>query len=175
MFISNVGIVVFSLLQVAASTNKEVDAHIPNYPSLPPQLVCQLHNVTMHVSSVIWCIMVLWAVFFLPATLLKFYHLCHYSGRCWDRWSICTNDLATIESGSQLSLYLSCLSILQTFSWQISLYSKSRRMRIYLLNWVLPANSRQIISVKHWLQVILALMEDSQFPVEQLKKCFLHW
>ncbi|EOX93055.1 hypothetical protein QUC31_003960 [Theobroma cacao] len=34
--------------QVAASTNKEVDAHIPNYPSLPPQLLCQLHNVTMH-------------------------------------------------------------------------------------------------------------------------------
>ncbi|KAL4563443.1 hypothetical protein LXL04_027485 [Taraxacum kok-saghyz] len=34
--------------QVAASTNKEVDAHTPNYPSLPPQLVCQLHNVTMH-------------------------------------------------------------------------------------------------------------------------------
>ncbi|KAF8391011.1 hypothetical protein HHK36_023311 [Tetracentron sinense] len=33
---------------VAASTNKEVDAHIPNYPSLPPQLICQLHNVTMH-------------------------------------------------------------------------------------------------------------------------------
>ncbi|KAF8413533.1 hypothetical protein HHK36_001524 [Tetracentron sinense] len=34
--------------QVAASTNKEVNAHIPNYPSLPPQLFCQLHNVTMH-------------------------------------------------------------------------------------------------------------------------------
>ncbi|XWS12316.1 hypothetical protein CRYUN_Cryun37aG0079300 [Craigia yunnanensis] len=34
--------------QVAASTNKEVDAHIPNHPSLPPQLICQLHNVTMH-------------------------------------------------------------------------------------------------------------------------------
>ncbi|KAK1308407.1 Auxin response factor 6 [Acorus calamus] len=34
--------------QVAASTNKEVDAHIPNYPSLPPQMICQLHNVTMH-------------------------------------------------------------------------------------------------------------------------------
>ncbi|GMI93592.1 auxin response factor 8 [Hibiscus trionum] len=34
--------------QVAATTNKEVDAHIPNYPSLPPQLFCQLHNVTMH-------------------------------------------------------------------------------------------------------------------------------
>ncbi|KAH6799339.1 auxin response factor 8 [Perilla frutescens var. frutescens] len=34
--------------QVAATTNKEVDAHLPNYPSLPPQLICQLHNVTMH-------------------------------------------------------------------------------------------------------------------------------
>ncbi|XP_076957092.1 auxin response factor 6-like [Bidens hawaiensis] len=34
--------------QVAASTNKEVDAHTLNYPSLPPQLICQLHNVTMH-------------------------------------------------------------------------------------------------------------------------------
>ncbi|KAI6697084.1 hypothetical protein NL676_017203 [Syzygium grande] len=34
--------------QVAASTNKEVDAHIPNYPNLSPQLICQLHNVTMH-------------------------------------------------------------------------------------------------------------------------------
>ncbi|MCH89391.1 auxin response factor 6-like, partial [Trifolium medium] len=33
---------------VAVSTNKEVDGHIPNYPSLPPQLVCQLHNLTMH-------------------------------------------------------------------------------------------------------------------------------
>ncbi|KAK7319096.1 hypothetical protein RJT34_03809 [Clitoria ternatea] len=33
--------------QVAVSTNREVDGHIPNYPSLPPQLICQLHNVTM--------------------------------------------------------------------------------------------------------------------------------
>ncbi|CAM8996209.1 unnamed protein product [Rhodiola kirilowii] len=37
--------------QVAATTNKEVDAHIPNYPSLPPQLICQLHNVTMHADA----------------------------------------------------------------------------------------------------------------------------
>ncbi|XP_011085227.1 auxin response factor 6-like isoform X2 [Sesamum indicum] len=34
--------------QVAASTNKEVDGQIPNYPSVSPQLICQLHNVTMH-------------------------------------------------------------------------------------------------------------------------------
>ncbi|KAJ3674512.1 hypothetical protein LUZ60_005128 [Juncus effusus] len=37
--------------QVAASTNKEVDGHIPNYPNLPAQLICQLHNVTMHADS----------------------------------------------------------------------------------------------------------------------------
>ncbi|KAL2527948.1 Auxin response factor 8 [Forsythia ovata] len=37
--------------QVAATTNKEVDAHIPNYPGLPPQLICQLHNVTMHADG----------------------------------------------------------------------------------------------------------------------------
>lgn len=36
--------------QVAATTSKQVDGHIPNYPSLPPQLICQLHNVTMHVG-----------------------------------------------------------------------------------------------------------------------------
>ncbi|NP_001234663.1 auxin response factor 6a [Solanum lycopersicum] len=33
--------------QVAASTNKEINGHIPSYPGLPPQLICQLHNVTM--------------------------------------------------------------------------------------------------------------------------------
>ncbi|KAK3140233.1 hypothetical protein QOZ80_5AG0397930 [Eleusine coracana subsp. coracana] len=37
--------------QVAASTNKEVDAQIPNYPNLPPQFICQLHNVTMHADA----------------------------------------------------------------------------------------------------------------------------
>ncbi|KAK7332142.1 hypothetical protein VNO80_28890 [Phaseolus coccineus] len=37
--------------QVAVSTNKEIDAHIPNYPSLPPQLICQLHNMTMHADA----------------------------------------------------------------------------------------------------------------------------
>lgn len=42
------------LLQVAASTNKEMESQIPNYPNLPPQLICQLHNVTMHVSLGPW-------------------------------------------------------------------------------------------------------------------------
>ncbi|KAL6547335.1 UDP-glucose 6-dehydrogenase 3 [Orobanche minor] len=34
--------------QVAVSTNKEVDTQIPNYPSLLPHLICQLHNMRMH-------------------------------------------------------------------------------------------------------------------------------
>eukprot|EP00249_Psilotum_nudum_P023567 c28925_g1_i2 orf=583-3054(+) len=34
--------------QVSASTNTEVDGLIPSYPNLPPQLFCQLHNVTLH-------------------------------------------------------------------------------------------------------------------------------
>ncbi|KAK6142386.1 hypothetical protein DH2020_022734 [Rehmannia glutinosa] len=34
--------------QVTASTNKEADSTIPNYPGLQPQLICQLHHVTMH-------------------------------------------------------------------------------------------------------------------------------
>uniref|UniRef100_K3XV45 Auxin response factor n=1 Tax=Setaria italica TaxID=4555 RepID=K3XV45_SETIT len=38
-------------LQVAASTNKEMESQIPNYPNLPPQLICQLHNVTMHADA----------------------------------------------------------------------------------------------------------------------------
>ncbi|CAI9756790.1 unnamed protein product [Fraxinus pennsylvanica] len=37
--------------QIAVSTNKKVDAHTLNYPSLPAQLICQLHNVTMHVKD----------------------------------------------------------------------------------------------------------------------------
>ncbi|KAG0605997.1 hypothetical protein M758_9G104900 [Ceratodon purpureus] len=34
--------------QVAVSTQKEADAHIPNYPNLPPRLICSLDNVTLH-------------------------------------------------------------------------------------------------------------------------------
>lgn len=37
--------------QVAASTNKEMESQIPNYPNLPAQLICQLHNVTMHADA----------------------------------------------------------------------------------------------------------------------------
>ncbi|XP_077246502.1 transcriptional factor B3 family protein / auxin-responsive factor AUX/IAA-like protein [Tasmannia lanceolata] len=34
--------------QVAVSTNRAANSHIPNYPNLPSQLLCQLHNVALH-------------------------------------------------------------------------------------------------------------------------------
>ncbi|THU47174.1 hypothetical protein C4D60_Mb09t12750 [Musa balbisiana] len=34
--------------QVAASMQKDINAHIPNYPNLPSKLICLLHNVTLH-------------------------------------------------------------------------------------------------------------------------------
>ncbi|URE04986.1 auxin response factor [Musa troglodytarum] len=36
--------------QVATSMQKDIDAHIPNYTSLPSKLICLLHNVTLHVD-----------------------------------------------------------------------------------------------------------------------------
>ncbi|OVA19271.1 AUX/IAA protein [Macleaya cordata] len=37
--------------QVAASMQKDVDAHIPNYPNLPSKLICLLLNVTLHADA----------------------------------------------------------------------------------------------------------------------------
>ncbi|KAK6939364.1 AUX/IAA domain [Dillenia turbinata] len=34
--------------QVAVSTNRSATSQIPNYPNLPSQLMCQVHNVTLH-------------------------------------------------------------------------------------------------------------------------------
>ncbi|XP_058098796.1 auxin response factor 5 [Magnolia sinica] len=34
--------------QVAVSTNRAANLHIPHYPNLPSQLMCQVHNVTLH-------------------------------------------------------------------------------------------------------------------------------
>ena len=42
-------LLVMCVLQVAASTQKEIDAQIPAYPNLPSQLLCQLHDVILHV------------------------------------------------------------------------------------------------------------------------------
>ncbi|KAI5004769.1 hypothetical protein ZWY2020_032012 [Hordeum vulgare] len=37
--------------QVAATTKKTPNSCIPNYPSLPSQLLCQVHNITMHADK----------------------------------------------------------------------------------------------------------------------------
>lgn len=37
--------------QVAASTKRTITSHIPNYPNLPSQLMCQLQNVTLHADK----------------------------------------------------------------------------------------------------------------------------
>ncbi|CAA0841189.1 Auxin response factor 5 [Striga hermonthica] len=37
--------------QVAVSTNRTATAHIPNYPNLSSQLLCQVHNVTLHADK----------------------------------------------------------------------------------------------------------------------------
>ncbi|KAJ4774715.1 Auxin response factor [Rhynchospora pubera] len=37
--------------QVAATTRQSVTSQIPNYPNLPSQLMCQVHNVTLHADK----------------------------------------------------------------------------------------------------------------------------
>ncbi|KAL0391907.1 UNVERIFIED_CONTAM: Auxin response factor 5 [Sesamum radiatum] len=37
--------------QVAVSTNRTATTQVPNYPNLPPQLLCQVHNVTLHADK----------------------------------------------------------------------------------------------------------------------------
>ncbi|CAL5029476.1 unnamed protein product [Urochloa decumbens] len=37
--------------QVAATTKKRPNSRIPNYPSLPSQLLCQVHNITLHADK----------------------------------------------------------------------------------------------------------------------------
>lgn len=37
--------------QVAASMQKDIDVHFPNYPNLPSKLICLLHNVTLHADT----------------------------------------------------------------------------------------------------------------------------
>ncbi|KAI5016921.1 hypothetical protein ZWY2020_037299 [Hordeum vulgare] len=38
-------------VKVAATTKKTPNPHIPNYPSLPSQLLCQVHNINMHADK----------------------------------------------------------------------------------------------------------------------------
>lgn len=109
--------------QVAATTNKEVDGHIPNYPSLPPQLICQLHNVTMHVGLYrIWycnhcncncgCILVKRLGKYAKRIDLCFELCVWHSGGCGNWWSVCTNDFAATYASNIEFLSLNWVSVI---------------------------------------------------------------
>ncbi|MQL76211.1 hypothetical protein Taro_008594 [Colocasia esculenta] len=37
--------------QVTASTRRTANSHVPNYPSLPSQMMCQVHSLTLHADK----------------------------------------------------------------------------------------------------------------------------
>ena len=94
--------------QVAASMQKEVDAHIPNYPNLPTKLICLLHNVTLHVCF--WFSLFLLIRYKCYETAFFNYplHVCILFGCslgwCRDRWSLCSDD----TPACQFSKYWLC-------------------------------------------------------------------
>jgi hypothetical protein len=47
------------LIQVAASMQKDIDAHVPSYPNLASKLICLLHSVTLHVIYTVPCLFLL--------------------------------------------------------------------------------------------------------------------
>lgn len=44
-------VMALSLEQVSVSTKRMLTSQVPNYPNLPSQLMCQVHNVTLHVCD----------------------------------------------------------------------------------------------------------------------------
>lgn len=162
--------------QVAVSTNKEVDSQIPNYPSLPPQLICQLHNVTMHVSGI--------------EVLLCFHYSCGLVPEAYNLFN--QADIETDEVYAQMTLQplspvchssLSYLGVAYFPVWFLTSFhpcclfcSKSKkRFPSFQQTWVPPTDSQQITSAKLWRPATPVLMVDFQFRVVQLKKCFHPW
>lgn len=63
-------LMICAFFQVAASMQKDIDAHVPNYPNLPSKLICLLHNVTLHVKSFLliqvdYCWILSWCITFM--------------------------------------------------------------------------------------------------------------
>lgn len=98
----------FEYEQVAASTRRTTTSQIPNYPNLPYQLLCQVQNVTLHVSVGCWLTWLdhllhlssraycIFKSIITPNKILPFF-LYVMIGRQGDRWNLCSNDFATIE------------------------------------------------------------------------------
>lgn len=131
-----VGTLIFmKVLQVAASTNKELNGHIPSYPGLPPQLICQLHNVTMDVSFTLFIVFVVTIICFGVSSV----------GRDW-RISKLQADVETDEVYAQMTLqpltpvcyiyqFIRFVSKLFVSANWLFLHSKSKKMcAFYQLN-----------------------------------------
>jgi hypothetical protein len=170
---------------VAVSTNKEVDAHIPNYPSLPPQLICQLHNLTMHV----WLVY----LFFLSVSFwFIFPDFCVWHHVFITQLLVLIQaDVETDEVYAQMTLQplnavwhtalsdnwfcnLDRYMHFQAFN-HLCVCSKSKKRLTFQQSWELQVDSRQTTFARPWLLVTQALMGDSPCLAGRLKKCFLLW
>lgn len=100
------------------------------------------------------------------------------SGRCGNRWSICTNDIAAIECGKHeyfLFLEFHAMQWDATELCVFSLHRRSKKIIIFHSIWVFPASSQWTISAKPWRRVIQVLMVDFLYHDVQQRKSFRPW
>jgi len=98
------------------------------------------------------------------------------SGRCWDGWSLCSNDTSTIDTGRYI-IHNRFLSLwINNLSFRIGVvYRRSRRKHLYRLSWGYRVSNLVIIFVRLSQLVIPVHMEGFLFLDVLLRKCFLHW
>lgn len=108
------------LFQVAASMQKDVDAHIPNYPNLPSKLICLLHNVTLHVCF--WFFIFLFVTYKWTGLLQPPFAFLHdvgyFIGWCWDGWSLCSDDSPASQLCECYDIFLFCFVLIICWSVQ---------------------------------------------------------
>lgn len=92
------------LIQVAASMQKDIDAHVPSYPNLPSKLICLLHSVTLHVIYTVPCLFFL--TYSLQSPSSKAISL-SFSGRSRHWWGVCADDSSASEHSEHLEFVVS--------------------------------------------------------------------
>ncbi|KAJ8478297.1 hypothetical protein OPV22_022024 [Ensete ventricosum] len=85
--------------QVAASMQKDIDAHIPNYPNLPSKLICLLHNVTLHAD---------------PDTDEVYAQITLQPVNTYDKEALQASDLALKQTGPQTEFFCKTLTASDT-------------------------------------------------------------
>nr|XP_009403030.1 PREDICTED: auxin response factor 19-like isoform X1 [Musa acuminata subsp. malaccensis]XP_009403031.1 PREDICTED: auxin response factor 19-like isoform X1 [Musa acuminata subsp. malaccensis] len=85
--------------QVAASMQKDIDAHIPNYPNLPSKLICLLHNVTLHAD---------------PDTDEVYAQITLQPVNTYDKEALQTSDLALKQTRPQTEFFCKTLTASDT-------------------------------------------------------------